>query len=177
MLKNLWKIDGQISTSKLWPIVRIWGHIWIWAFLGIFTQHMGLKPPKTFKTRFLAILDLFDCKLWVFQSSPLGLWRGLERRNMSFLINWNLLIPNFDILRLAKCRIFRFLPFFEGCWNRKMWHFNFPSFFEAYFYFKTEADFRISDRCHHKLICLLNEIRLKRICSQVFLPLFMDLKE
>ena len=32
-------------------------------------------------------------------------------------------------------------------------------------------------RCHHKLIWLWTKLGLKRTCSQVFLPLFIDLKE
>ena len=110
--KNLPKNHGQILSSKLWPIVAIWDQIWRWFFLRIFRQHMGLKAPKTFKSRFLAILDIFGFKLWDFQTPVTAKGSKRQRGNLSYLIVWNLLNPIFGILEVTICRKYRFFAIF-----------------------------------------------------------------
>ena len=127
--KNLPKKHGQILSSKLWPIVAIWDQVWRCFFLRIFRQHMGLNRRKTFKSRFLAILEIFVFKLWDFQRPVTAKGSKRQRGNLSNLIVWNLLNPIFDILRLTNCRKYGFFAFFWRLKLEENVHFILTSFF------------------------------------------------
>ena len=137
----------------------------------------GYNAPKLLKLDFWPFWKYWGSNFGFFRALPWAYgetWTGETWVFLSIGTSWFQKSASLDSQSAAS---FVFLPFFEGCWNRKKWHFNFPSFFQAYFHFKTEANFRISHRCHHKLIWLWTKLGLKRICSQVFLLLFIDLKE